>query len=326
MSDRDHILPNEADAVEFMTALARDLPDDERLIFCGFAGDPGNRTTANWQPRSWRPGDGLPISPARTNGYVCVSSMRRAADRTWRRTRDCFAAGRALMVDDVGTKVPFLAFDQVPPTTIVETSPRNYQGWYLLARPEPDARLFDAVIAAFIRGRLLDGADPGMAGVNRVGRLPGFVNGKPQHDGFRVRVVDADWSRRYTIDDLVCGFGLHVVTPPERPLLVPSDGHQRIDEFKSLHTFLRNAGMVLRRENVGGWIDIICPWASEHSNPRDNVAGLALPSADNGWTGAFRCHHGHCLGRGWRALAEFANAANAERLEMVNAAEEQADG
>lgn len=309
------------DALSFLTELGRDMPADERLIFCGFAGDPADRAQANWRPHAWRPVDPLlPISPVRTNGYVCVSSMRRAADRTWRRTRDCFAAGRALMVDDIGTKVPFTVLDQVTPTAIVETSPKNYQAWYFLASPETDAWRFDALIAAFIRGRLLDGTDPGMAGVNRVGRLPGFVNGKPQHDRFRVLLVEAEWERRYTVDDLLRGFGLEIIVArrSERAQHVPDDGLDRIAMFDAVLRFLRAHKMVLRDRNLGGWIDVVCPWADEHSNARDNVAGIGVPSGDNGWTGAFRCHHGHCAERGWRELTEWIGGECAELLEVAN--------
>ena len=87
-----------------MNALAADLPAAERLITCGFVGDPNSVGPSAWRPRPWAPDRELIFSP-QANAYVTVASFGRAADGSYRRRNECFAAGRAFMVDDVGTKV-----------------------------------------------------------------------------------------------------------------------------------------------------------------------------------------------------------------------------
>lgn len=66
-------------------------------------------------------------------------------------------------------------------------------------------------------------------------------------------------------------------------------------------------------------MDIRCPWTGDHTGQVDNGAALGLPSAENGWTGAFKCHHGSCEDRRFRDLTEWVSEEMAEVLEMVNA-------
>jgi hypothetical protein len=57
--------------------------------------------------------------------------------------------------------------------------------------------------------------------------------------------------------------------------------------------------------DLGGWQEMICPWQEEHSGRAATGAAIGAPSERNGWTGAFRCHHGACAQRGWRELMEW---------------------
>ena len=137
-----------SDRDEFLAALCGEhLPDDERLILCGFVGDPGKVGPAAWRPRPWRPGRHIELGAA-ANAYVTVASFGRSADNSFRRRTETFGAGLALMVDDVGTKVDPEVVRGVPPTARVETSPNNEQWWYMLDRPERDAARFDASSSA----------------------------------------------------------------------------------------------------------------------------------------------------------------------------------
>lgn len=311
-----------ADAITFLTELARGLPPDERLIFCGFTGDPNDDNPAKWRPHAWRPKDEqLPISPQRTNGYVAVSSFHRAADHSWRRTQACFAAGRALMIDDVGTKVDRRMVEGLLPTAVVETSPANFQYWFFLDEPCRDRALFAHLIQQFIDKRLL-GNDPGQNGVNRVGRVPDFINGKAKYGGdFRVRLAGADWSWRYSLTRIAEAFGLDSEPPArvEARLLSRGVMAERVAMFAEHWKWLRASGMAKEAApNLGGWIDIRCPWTDEHTNRADTGASVAAPSEANGFYGAFRCHHGHCADKAWRDLTDWISEQAAEQLEQSN--------
>lgn len=300
---------------EMLDALGAEMPEDERLILCGFEGDPNEAGPRAWRPRPWRPGRSIPFEPTRDNAYVTISSFRRAGDGSFRRRGECFAAGRALMVDDVGTKVDRASVESVPPSAIVETSAGNEQWWYFLAEPEADGPRFDGIIRAFIASRLL-GADPGMSGVTRVGRLPGFVNGKKKARGFATRLLSLS-DRRFTTGELLERFSLTILGRVERREKLPtSEAIERNRAFAAAYRYLATRGMLKRGEpDLSGWTEMRCPWLDDHTGRADTGAAIREPAEENGYYGAFRCHHGHCADRGWGELSEWVAEAAAEELE-----------
>jgi hypothetical protein len=305
-----------SESTEFLSALAPAMPEEERLILCGFPGDPAAAPPEAWKPRPWRPGARLGLASA-WNAYVTVSSFRIAPDRTWRRRKSLYAAGHALMVDDVGTKIPPDTIT-LPPSAIIETSPSNYQHWYILEEPEPDAARFDALIRAFIAGKLL-GQDPGMSGVTRVGRLPGFRNGKPKCKGFTTRLHQLT-DRSYSIPELVERFGLELRgRDVSLPTVVTEESLRRNRAFVGIYKFLQARGMLKHPEpDTSGWTEMTCPWLHEHTGGIDNGAAICEPNEVNGWSGAFRCHHGSHINKHWKELCEWVNDLAAEELDAVN--------
>lgn len=317
-----------SDAVRFLEALAGELPEDERLIVCGFSGDPLSVGPSAWKPRPWRPGRDINLGN-NDNGYVTVGSFRRAPDGSFRRRNETFAAGLALMVDDVGTKVPAETLMKggnylLRPSAIVETSPDNFQWWYLLAEPERDAPRFDGVIRAFISGKLL-GADPGMSGITRVGRIPGFRNAKAKYrtdaspEGFRVALAHLDTSLRYSVEDLLKAFDLRINGRREtRVKLVSEEAKNRVEAFKTAYRFLRGRKMFKRTDaDLSGWIEMTCPWVDHHTGASDTGAAVRLPATENDYYGAFRCHHGHCNDKGWADLTDWINELAIEELDKA---------
>lgn len=298
----------------FLDCLSHALREDERLILCAFRGDPNEAVQNAWRPRPWRPGVEIPFT-SRNNAYVTVASFGRAADGSFRRRKDVFKAGHALMVDDVISKIDPAIVRHVPPTAIVETSPNTQQWWYALEEPERDADHFDSVIRAFIRNKLL-GNDPGMSGITRVGRLPGFTNGKPQHNGFITQLLELEPERRFTIDELVSKFKLELLGRRMPPPSIDRDAaKKRIDMFYNAQAFLQRRKMFKRRQpDPSGWREMHCPWKDEHTNSADTGAAIREPHAENQHYGAFRCHHGHCLARGWNELTEWIADLAAEGL------------
>jgi hypothetical protein len=312
------------DADRFLSALAGSLPEDERLILCGFVGDPETAGPTAWRPRPWRPGRDIMLAP-KANGYVTVGSFRRAGDGSFRRRTETFASGLALMVDDVGTKVPFtmMLTDSgvpiLPPSAIVETSKDNFQWWYFLDKPERDMARFDGVIRAFISGKLL-GADPGMSGVTRVGRIPGFVNGKERHKGW-VCALRSLTDARYSVGELLEAFKLTINgTRVIREQLAAPEAIERNRAFAGVFKFLQQRAMLKKdAPDPSGWTEMTCPWIDGHTNGADTGAAIREPASENDYYGAFRCHHGHCADHGWSELTEWVAETAAEELNNANA-------
>jgi hypothetical protein len=306
---------------EFLGELASGLDSVEelagaRLILCGFEGDPNAVGPGAWRPRPWRPGAEVPFAPT-DNAYTTVAAFWRAADGTYRRRTETFAAGLALMVDDVGTKVDRAFVEGVEPSWRIETSPGNEQWWYFLREPERDASRFDGLIRAFIAGKLL-GADPGMSGVTRVGRLPGHANGKRAYGGWTTRVVSRS-PRRHSAQELLDAFQLQIVGRRIRRDKLPTeDALERNRMFQDVYRWLDQRNLLKRHEpDPSGWTEMRCPWVSEHTAGADTGAAIREPAQENDWYGAFRCHHGHCAARGWSALTEWMAEESVEELERA---------
>lgn len=307
-------------ALKFLARLAHNLPSEERLILCGFVGDPNTAEPSDWRPRPWQPSTGAPPFGRKANAYVTVSSFARAPDDSFRRRQSTFAAGRALMVDDVGTKVDRATAAALKPSAIVETSKGNEQHWYFLLEPERDQQRFDGLIRAFIAGRLL-GTDPGMSGVTRVGRLPGFTNGKPVNDGWVCALLELN-DKRYSIEELLSAFNLSIEGRAPPPRAIPKDvALSRVRAFDTVFSYLDRSGLLKRsKPDLSGWTEMTCPWVDDHTGAADTGAAVREPMPENSFYGAFRCHHGHCISKGWAELTEWVADQAIDRLATINAA------
>jgi hypothetical protein len=264
-------------------------------------GDPGDAQDNAWRPRPWRPGEPLPASPERTNGYVAISTFGRAQDGSWRRQKALFASIRAIMIDDVGTKVDRVQAERLKPTWRVETSPGNEQWIYVLKGGSERRELADAIINGLVAQALLprDEKDPGMKGITRVMRVPGFLNGKAAYGGdFRVRWRQAV-GPTYTLDQIRTGYGLVIQEHRQFvPIGAPSDARERQRLFNAYVSAAARLKLIRGKPNAARWIEVTCPWADGHSSSKGG-ADLREPAPENEWWGAFKCHHGHCEARGW---------------------------
>ena len=90
---------------------------------------------------------------------------------------------RVTLLDDLtAAQIKRLEAMSYEPTSVLETSPGNYQAWIRLLPPEASEPSREVATQA---SRLLTkafGGDPAAVGAERFGRLPGFVNRKPKHD------------------------------------------------------------------------------------------------------------------------------------------------
>jgi len=269
-----------------------------------FTSAPGDASRGEWCGWAVRRDRDVPRLP-NMNTYATVSTFV-TVDGRYRRRKAQFSAMHCAMVDDIGPKVAESAI-ALPFTVEVETSPGNRQGWYRLDPPVTDRalgeRLIDRMIAA---GLTANGKDPGMKGVTRYGRLPEGSNNKPsviaanggpwRHlvTGYRPRIA-------YTVEEIAEAYALDLTPPAPRIVTLRSAPS---DECASALDWLQAAGLY-QHANGSGWHEITCPWAHEHTGGVISGTGYSEPSADNNYTGGFKCHHGHCEHRTIAHLLRF---------------------
>ena len=193
---------------EFLEALCEDLPDGAAAMTCSLSGDPLTARRGAWFARPWTFGMTPPVRASRNN-YVSIGAVY--ADPVlgeYRRRKANFARLLAVMVDDLGSKLPMHHVERLAPSALIETSPQNFQAFYFLMpcavtdSGERSTQLIDVMIK---QGLAAD-TDPGMAGCVRLGRLPVGINGKAKYrrDGRPFYVRLARWSpdRRYRVEDV----------------------------------------------------------------------------------------------------------------------------
>jgi len=314
------------DFKEFYDAMKVFVPEDSRIMACQFRGDPNSDIYGKWRARTLRNPD---MVDDWANVYLCVSAMRQNERGEWRRRKENFAGGLLLMIDDIGSgkgaKFPMDLISPLPPTALVETSPDNFQATYFFDSLIEDLEEFDSLIRAFIHKQFL-GADTGQAGVNRVFRPPAGINGKEKYkrDGKPWKVVMHDFipERRFSIREIAKAFNLDLVKKQRMPkdaAIINSVKAERIRAWGAARASLRSAAMLKKEEpDYSGWIQIVCPWTEDHSDRADTGAAIRVPAEENEWYGGFRCHHGHCEGKGWADMTQWLNEAQTYLLANIN--------
>jgi len=287
--------------------------NDEMPWTAAFPGDPSKVEHAMWAGKP-----ALPL-PAfirdNSNNYVVVSTFNRAEDGRFRRRKACFAGLYMVMVDDVGTKVPFARL-LIEPTCLVETSPGNFQAWYFLKKPERDRVRAESLVRGMIASGLTsDGSDPGMNGVTRYGRLPVGVNGKSKYadnDGNPWVQRVAHWASgvRYSIDSIATAYGVDLSRDTSSRAssmkAVPRQFTVRATGRQVLADVLDAAGLYLEPlSGIEGGHRIICPWVHEHTDEDPSGTAYFAPSEENSGSGGFKCQHGHCQHRTIADLTHF---------------------
>lgn len=290
-------------------------PDHANLIGVAFSGDPAKGKWGNTVVVDENKAGFIKPKPENNlNYFITVSCFKNN-----RRVKDDFVAMMAVMVDDVGTKVDA---DKITlePSYIFETSPGNLQYWYVFKEPlEKYGVAVNLVNAMVDMGLTVDGKDPGMKGVTRLGRFGNGINGKAKYkkDGkpFREKVV-GDAGLEYTPEEIVEGFGLD----PEKALCESVFGgvgggsvagvNSEITQFAmtvdELGKFLIDQGLV-KQYKANGFVDITCPWVDEHTGG-DDTGTAYIPADIAAGRGGFQCHHGHCQDRTVEDLRDWAES------------------
>ena len=301
--------PRDITNEQFLNSMFKDAPDGTHTIVTSFQGDPNTAGRRAWAGQPWTPGMSLSCGFDREfqrgNTYTTVSLF--TPDPTTgecRRLKTLFHSLRAVMIDDVGTKVDRKKI-LLAASAVIETSPGNEQH-FLLIRQDAAARnraaaehLVDAMIRA---GLTADSTDPGMRGVTRYGRLPVGVNAKQKcvnqlGHPWRVRCLSFNPGRRYTIEQVAAAYGIDLRQPAPRRSparkRTPAETRNSDKQFTALLECLQRLGLYHRQCGAGPWHEITCPWVHEHTDQADNGAAVSEPALENGWNGAFRCHHSH---------------------------------
>jgi hypothetical protein len=340
---------------QFLKELQCTIPDDERVM-AGYAEEAtvqtdatGKKINSTWWPTPWKEGKFI---NARANCYACISSSiktpnpKTGAMRYWR-GESSFGHGLALMVDDIGTGqgskggLTLEYFNAIlPPTATVETSPGNYQLWYFFDEPVDSLIHFKALLNCFVANVLKKGGDNTIKDISRYGRMPIGINNKrhgpdmvlkyPMNDGspFQVRLVEADYTRRYSPEDIARSFGFSIIVP-QKPIVEVSE-----EDYKFDAVWLKLADYILSKAKMGegsngevamnmsGKYRIRCPWGDEHSNgdPYGAYFRGPIPGAEHEFV--FGCGHDTCRKlhrRTWSVFVdEIVIPKIAERLDNIN--------
>jgi hypothetical protein len=317
-------------AETFLKELGKGIPEEERVM-AGYAeevtvqvDEDGKKKNASWWPTPWKEGKWIDASK---NCYACISSSIKTPNpkngvmRYWRGEAS-FGHGLALMVDDIGSgrgsKGDFTIEDfskVLPPTAIVETSPGNYQIWYFLDAPEPSLIRFKAFLSAFVANVLKKGGDNTIKDVSRYGRMPIGINNKRTgtNEGFKylverdgkeqpclVHLTAADYTRRYSLDDIQRAFNFTVTLPVRHNAVIVES------EYAYDAAWLRMAEAIMGAAGLGegsggdvtmnmsGKYRVQCPWGHEHANgdPFGAYFRGPIPGAEVEFV--FGCGHDTC--------------------------------
>lgn len=275
---------------EFLEALFQGMQEGCSTTLHSFPGDP--LTSANWRAVPWRPGARKPNLSPRNNNYTCVSAFFRAQDSKYYRRKLLWVSMHALMIDDLGTKLPMSDL-RIEPSALIETSPGNHQAWLFLDEPILDINKADALINAMIETGISADSDPGMKGVTRVARLPDGMNGKAKlGKPFPAMMHVFEPERRFSVQRIVDIYNLKLKQrantadfPKPRAGVDP--------EREALIKWLKLLGHHIT-EIRQGYHQVLCPWWESHSDKCKTGSYYMEPEPGNAWSGGYVCHHGHC--------------------------------
>ena len=305
---------------EFAAAIFRSVPEGASAVICSKAGDP---EAGGWP--AWRLDALTDRCPAGNNNYLNGASFTVQADGGIQARKGHAVDVHCLLLDDLGTKVPFALLGDFTLSWVIATSPGNHQAGITLDRPLSIAEA-EALHSAIVRKGLCDAGAGGPA--TRWVRMPVGVNGKEKYraaDGspFHCQLVEWHPERCYSAAEIMAGLKLEVAaTPVHREPAQATVGRSRALPERADSVFtpkaaenpvvtaLKERGLY-KAETGPGKHNITCPWVNEHSDQLDNGAAYFEP--DDGYpSGGFRCHHSHGDRYHIRELINFLGISDAE--------------
>lgn len=306
---------------KFVADVFPTLPEAAFAAVCSKTGDPGD---SGWSAS--RADNVIERLSAENNNYVGCSSFYPGDDGSFKARKDRFAACHFLMLDDLGTKVPFDRLAGFELSWLIETSPGNHQAGIILADPVTDGAVAVRLLTAVINAGL---CDPGATGpLSRWARLPVAINGKPKYADeagapFRCRLIEWRPENRYTPQEIVDRLQLELA-PAGRPKkeAKPSADNPRstgndADDVLTPKAAENPVVGALKARGLyktplgSGKHDITCPWVQEHTAGLDTGAAYFEPD-ELYPVGGFCCQHSHREKFHIRQLLEFLGVRNAE--------------
>lgn len=306
---------------EFVAAVFPQLPEGAFPAVCTKAGDPG---VGGWAARQ---ADSVidKVSSAKNN-FIGCSSFSLDEDGSFKARKANFAAYHFLMLDDIGTKVPFEKLNGFELSWLIETSPGNFQGGIILADPITDGDVAVRLLNAVIGAGLCDAGATGPS--SRWARLPVAINGKPKHANeeglpFTCRLVEYRPEKRYTPQEIVDSLQLELAPaglPKKEAKSVANHSQNLGNEADDVLTPKAAENPVVSALKARGLYktplgsgkhDVTCPWVAEHTDALDTGAAYFEP--DDGYPiGGFCCQHSHRDKYRVHQLLEFLGVRNAE--------------
>lgn len=306
---------------EFVADVFQKLPEAVFAAVCSKPGDPG---IGGWVAS--RADQVVENISAGHNNYVGCSSFYPGDDGSFKARKDRFAACHFLMLDDLGTKVPFDRLAGFELSWLIETSPGNHQGGIILAEPVIDGAAAVRLLTAVIDAGL---CDPGATGpLSRWARLPVAINGKPKYadeagDPFRCRLIEWRPEKRYTPQEIVDRLQLELAPAgrPKREVKPSADNPRSMgndaDDVLTPKAAQNPVVAALKARGLyktplgSGKHDLTCPWAQEHTDGLDTGAAYFEPD-ELYPLGGFCCQHSHREKIHIRQLLEFLGICNTE--------------
>lgn len=305
---------------EFVTAIYKNIPEGAYAAVCS---KPGNPCQGGWVAK--RADVIIENISSENNNYLNCSSFYPGNDSLFKARKAQFAACHFLMLDDIGTKVPFDRLDGFELSWLIETSPGNYQGGIILTDPIVDGNEATRLLSSLINAGL---CDPGAAGpLSRWARLPVAINGKPKYADetgipFYCRLIQWQPECCYTSQEIIERLQLELV-PAGRPKKGDQSAYNSssidddVEEILTPKAAENPVVNVLKSRNLykmplgSGKHEITCPWVVEHTDDLDTGAAYFEPD-ELYPMGGFCCQHSHRENYRVAQLLEFLNITKIE--------------
>ena len=278
------------DLKEFFETVFAGMPDGEHILLARQNSRDGGFHNVPWGGKAclrWF------LSNIPGAIYFNISTVRAPeGEDCWRRRmQDCVAA-YVVVFDDIGTKVS--EHPPVEPSYKIETSQGNYQWGYIIGPYEKLERYAQIVEALGELGF----TDKGAGGYNRLMRIPGSVNIKPNRNGFVSTVTEWEPKRIFDLEKLATDLGvdLNALGTGKRTTVRAIEAGATVDdEVDPLLAWLIDHNHVVGNPSAD-FVTINCPWAAGHTTGASVANYSPLGRGEGSWTEtrAFKCFHEHC--------------------------------
>jgi len=255
----------------------------------------------------------LNITQAPMRAYYGTSTLS-YTDGVLRHSKSAFVAFHAVVLDDVGTKIPE---SKIPSALAenykIESSPGNFQLGYILKEPITDYDEAQLLINLFVDAGLTDAG--GAMPCKKV-RLPCGVNGKKgPNEHFQVKLVGDLDPTPWDVQELLDAAGIEIVWAEHRKLAKDNNHRTKrlgasawnpdlhyVDPHTGVYDpvleWLYEQNMVIQ-DGDGPFFDIVCPFHHEHSDKGLEASLCGYSPIGHGLLPhkrVFACFHSHGAG------------------------------